>query len=104
MGKFRDIHQIVDNSGHNGSCLVLVKKGKRQLLKALEHVAAHVRLHPYSDDMAVILDKVIKPRFGAVNCQQCPAPNQQKPEVFVGDIVVYHIFGDDRVKKIGHRH
>ena len=59
MGELGDIHQVVDYPGHEAAGLVLVKKGEGQLLQPLEDVPAHIRLHPYADDVAVILDEPV---------------------------------------------
>ena len=83
---------------------MLVKEGKGQLLQPLEHVPAHIRLHPDAYHMAVILDKPVEARFYKVNEKQNDAPDDKEPQIAVGDVIVHHIFGDHGVKQIAHRH
>ena len=99
VGKLRNIHQVVDDPRHDRTGLVLVKKGEGQLLQPLKHIAAHIRLHPHADDMAVVLDEIVQPRFEDVNPQQHPCPNKQQAQILVGDIVVDDVFGDGGIER-----
>lgn len=78
VGKLRNIHQVVDNSGHDNTGLVLVKVGEGELLQMLEHIAAHIRLHPDTDNVSLILHKILHNGLDDVDEQQRSAPGQDE--------------------------
>ena len=63
MRKFGNILQIGDHARHERAGLVVIEERKRQLLQMVEHIPAHIRLHPHTDDMTVIGDDVIEKAF-----------------------------------------
>ena len=94
MGQFADFKQIAGDAGHNATCLVVVKIGEGQFLQMSEEVAAHLRLHPHTDHMAVILHEIIERPAQDVQSQHHQTRDDDGADVGVGDVVVEHGAGD----------
>ena len=77
MSKLGNIHQIIDHAGHYRSGFVFVKVGKRQLLQFLKHIPPHIRLHSDTDDMTVVLNKIIQPCLEQINANESHSPDKK---------------------------
>ena len=100
VGKLGDVHQVVDDARHDDAGFVFVKVGKGQLLQVLKDVPAHIRLHPHADHMTLILHEILHDCLHQVDDQQRNTPGQDEPQVFVRDVGVDDVSGDDRIHQI----
>ena len=100
--QLRYFKQVVHKAAHYRAGLVFVKEGEGQLLKMAEHVAPHISLYPYAHDMAPILNYIVQRRLYKIYPKQHARPNQQQPELLIGNIYVGYVFGYHRVKKIAY--
>ena len=69
-----------------------------------EQIAAHISLNPYADNMSPVLNYKVKTGFQNIDAKKHQCPDDKQPQVFIGDIVIDDILGNDRVKKVAARH
>ena len=100
--QLRYFKQVVHKAAHYRAGLVFVKEGEGQLLKMAEHVAPHISLYPYAHDMAPILNYIVQCRLYKIYPKQHARPNQQQPELLIGNIYVGYVFCYHGVKKIAY--
>ena len=73
---------------------MLIVVGEGELLQMVEQVAAHVRLHPHTHDVALILDEIVQAHSHQVDQQHADTRNDDHPVIPVGDQVIEHSAGD----------
>ena len=103
MSQLRYLHQVVHDTGHNASGLVLVEERKRQLFKMDEHIAAHIRLYPYAHYVPPVEDDEIQRSLDRVYQKQYAAENQHRSDLLVRHIIVDYVFRYHRIYKIASR-
>ena len=64
-----------------------------------EQIAAHISLNPYADNMSPVLNYKVKTGFQNIDAKKHQCPDDKQPQVFIGDIVIDDILGNDRVKR-----
>ena len=103
MSQLTDFHQIVGHTGHDLTRLVAVKELIGKLLEVIEHIRAHLGLHPYADHMSVILDEEAKQQTQSVEDQYQHTGVDDVAELTLGNVDIEHLVGQHRVYHTDHR-
>ena len=104
MRKLTDLPKIVCHTGHYFSCFVIIVELIRQLLKVIEHITSHLRLHSYTYCVSLILNKVVKEHSYKVQNKKHRAEYHDKLELLIRNEIVQHISCDYRIKNRNNRH
>ena len=103
MRQLAHVHQVVGHAGHDLAGLVLVVEGIGQRLELVEHIRAHLRLHPHAHHVAVILHEIAQQHPDGVERQQRQAVYHHHAHIVVGYEVVEHRAREYRIDHADHR-
>ena len=100
VGKFGNVHQVADNTGHDGTGLVVVEIGQGKTFEVVKNLAAHIRLHIHTDKMSDVGYEIVEQELRNIDEQENHRPDHEKIDLVVRDVDVQHIAGDVRVDEV----
>ena len=102
--KLDNVKEIVCQPRHDLSRFVLVIEAEGELFEVVEHIAAHLRLHPHAHHMSLILDKVVEHHAHEIEQKESQTEDDDHAVVAVGDEVVEHGARDHRIDHADQSH
>ena len=100
VSKLGNIHQVVDDSGHDDTGFVFIKVGEWKFLQMGEDVAAHVCLHANTHNMTLILHDILHNGLDDIDDQKRCTPGKNQLEIFVRNVGIDDVSGNDRVHQV----